>query len=159
MKTLLPYFMRKIGIIIFIICLIISSISGIDDFITGFTSGYNSTRLDKEISFESVEQDRTLNNDLLFTAEERNVAEFYGFLLALVGICLYILSKEKQEDEFFARLRGQAMIISVVITWSIFLVFQLTHWNTKISALSMFQLQMVIYVVVYAYQKRWKYWM
>ncbi len=158
MKTFLPYFMRKIGIVIFFIGVAISAISGADDFIAGFNAGYHSTRLDKDISIEEVQIHRETNNEILFTKDERDRAEFYGFLISLSGICLYLLSKEKIEDEFFARLRGHAMLLSVGITWSIFLIFQLTDWNSKISALSMLQLQMVIYVFVYAYQKRWKYW-
>jgi uncharacterized membrane protein len=165
MKTYLPYFVRKIGILIFVIGATISFIGDIDDFVTSFQAGYKSGRTiyndgerNRDITPELLMQERIENNELIFTPEEQHKWTLLGFLISLTGIMLYIFSKEKVEDEFASHLRGKSMLISVGITWLIFLLFKLPNWNTEISALSILQIQMIVFVIVYAYQRKWEHW-
>jgi len=165
MKTYLPYFMRKIGIVLFLIGATVSFIGDIDDisasFTLGFAEGGNELYYGKQpegISTEEALQMRKDRNEMIFTDDEISRLTFWGFLISITGLLLYVFSKEKVDDEFHSHLRGKSMVISVAYTWSIFIILKLLNWGDTIDALSILQLQMLFYIVVYAYQKKWKYW-
>lgn len=157
--------MRKIGILIFIVGAIISFIGDIDDSITSFHAGYEHGRTGilgtnerNYVTSEDLMLERIENNELIFTLEEQATWTLIGFIISLAGILTYIFSKEKIEDEFLSHLRGKSMIISVGVTWAVFILFKLPNWENEISALSILQIQMLVFVIVYAYQRKWKHW-
>jgi len=158
MKTYLPYHMRKIGISLFILGASITFTGEIDDFMAGFTAGFNETTLGESISYEEgLKIWEKQNNGLIFSEAERSQWGLVGFILSLSGLLIYIFSKEKIEDEFISHIRGKSMIKSVAITWTLFLLLKFFNWDETISALEIMQLQILVYILIYTYTKKIKF--
>jgi len=97
MKTqILPNWFKKIGLIIFIIG---SIIGGGDDFIDGLTSSNPRN-----------------NNGIItmFFGGESTVHVFY--VLSFIGMLIYMLSKEKVEDDYINKLRLESFQLTSITT-------------------------------------------
>ena len=150
MKTFLPYIFRKIGIAFFIISF----------FLTAFISFHDAISKDYEVQEEVSESHVTTGpvelQPLLNANQHRHITNI-SFIFALSGLLLYSFSKEKVDDEFLQKLRANALLKSFITSWLIFALVMLIKQSTKADLLGILQIQMFVYVIVYAYTKKVKY--
>ena len=154
MKTFLPHYLRKVGIALFLVSILVSAAASLDDPIL------------KDYKYEPNNAHITNSNKLniadqlplqIWTENQRADLKISGFILCLSALLLYSFSKEKIDDEFLVKLRANALLKSFVISWFIFAVIMLVKSTTRGNLLSILQIQMFIYVLVYAYTKKVKY--
>ncbi|MCU4156701.1 hypothetical protein J1N10_11995 [Carboxylicivirga sp. A043] len=154
MKTFLPYIFRKIGIALFFISFIVSIIASIDDAIIAGEEKFE--KISQKYDTNELEKQNGPSNLLLTNNQRRNLKNA-GFILALAGLLLYSFSKEKVDDEFLQKLRANALLKSFITSWLIFALVMLIKQSTKADLLGILQIQMFVYVIVYAYTKKVKY--
>jgi len=102
MKTqILPNWCKKLGIALFII---FSFISGGDDFINGFYDGFNGLPSNPNSS-DSV---------LFLNYFNESVLHLFS-IISMLGVLIYILSKEKVEDDYIQKLRLDSFQLTAII--------------------------------------------
>lgn len=109
MKTqILPNWFKKIGLIIFIGG---SIIGGGDDFIRGFNEGYNGKPYN-------------------YTNESGLITNYFGeigvhtfYVLSFIGMLIYMLSKEKIEDDYINLLRLESFQLTTIIGLLVSIIF------------------------------------
>ncbi len=141
---ILPNWYKKIGVTVFIIGLIslviifinslLSAVSGSNPYETGYLAG-------KQLYY-------SLHSDAIFGFVMGKVI----VLLTIMGMVIYLLSKEKVEDEFINKLRLEAYQLTLLLVAScLFLVFLL---GGNISALFLLYLFFAVYLLVFSIKKR-----
>ena len=102
MKTqILPNWCKKLGVALFII---FSFISGGDDFINGFYDGFNGLPSNPNSS-DSV---------LFLNYFSESVLHLFS-IISMLGVLIYILSKEKVEDDYIQKLRLDSFQLTAII--------------------------------------------
>jgi hypothetical protein len=154
MKQFLPYFFRKIGIALFIISFVLSMIGAFHDAIA--SDNHKHEKVSQSISsFTEISKQKIPTP--IFNEKQRRHLKNSAFILALSGLLLYSFSKEKVDDEFLAKLRANALLKSFIVSWIIFALMMVLQNSTKADMLGVLQIQMLVYVIVYAYTKKVKY--
>jgi len=119
---LLPNFFKQIGIVLFILGMIM----GIDDFLAGLSG--NETLLEHRIM------------PLIFY----RLSDY----LSLLGMLLYILAKNKREDEFAQKMRFEAAFIVLIISIIFILLLYITIPELKLEPSTLIGAQMAIYLII-----------
>ena len=104
---ILPNWFKKIGLTLFIVG---SIIGGGDDFLAGFKNGHNE-------SMYGISEKQPLNNDSLismFVGGENTTHIFY--VLSFIGMLIYMLTKEKIEDDYINKLRLESFQLTSIVT-------------------------------------------
>ncbi len=128
---LLPHAFKWIGLAVFLLGFIFGAI---DDGRQGFMEGYNETVNDPvEYNFEPILPER--------------ISHFADYAL-LFGLLIYILSKNKREDEFIRKLRYESAFIVFVLTISIVLVWHIFNPEFELSPSTFLALQMFAYLII-----------
>ncbi len=141
---ILPNWCKKVGVTVFIIGLIslviifinslLSAGSGINPYETGYLAG-------KQLYY-------SLHSDAVFGLVMGKII----VLLTILGMVIYLLSKEKVEDEFINKLRLEAYQLTLLLVAScLFLVFL---FGGNISALFLLYLFFAVYLLVFSIKKR-----
>ena len=105
---ILPNWFKKVGLILFIVG---SIIGGADDFVDGFRDGYNAASFGE-------------SNDININLDQGRITEFFGgekiihifYVLSFIGMLIYMLSKEKVEDDYINKLRLESFQLTSIIT-------------------------------------------
>lgn len=134
---LLPHLFKWIGLTIFLLGFIVGSI---DDGRQEFMDGYNDAS-DHPIEYEVT---RILPNIV------SQIAEYATFL----GLLLYILSRNKREDEFAQKMRYEAAFIVLVLTLGVILVLYILNPEFKIRPTDFLELQMLMYLILRSVRRR-----
>ena len=147
MKTCLPYYFRKIGIAFVIIAFGLSFYANINDFMQGVQEGWNAGQGEEQIE---------LNTNII--SEERSKTFIWiSLTFSFAGFLLYMFSKEKIEDEFIQKLRFMSLAKSLLFTWIFITPFIIFDLRYKIDGLYILQFQLIFYVIIYNYYKKWKF--
>lgn len=149
MKTYFPYYFRKIGIAFVIIAFGLSFYANINDFLDGFAEGRNKAIHNKE---ELMKTEYHIISDA-----RSHTFTWISLAFSFSGFLLYLLSKEKTEDEFIQRLRFVSIVKSLIITWLLVALLIVFKSNYTIEGLYILQFQLVLYVIIYNYYKKWKF--
>ena len=147
MKTYLPYYCKKIGVAFVIIAFILSFIANINDFCTGFREGYNESQSINEVN-ETIQ---------IISDNLGKVLTWISLSISFSGFLLYMFSSEKIEDEFIQKLRYMSLAKSLLITWIIASILLIINGEVKLEGFYILQFQLIIYVVIYNYYKKWKF--
>lgn len=99
---ILPNWCKKLGFFIF---LTTSIISGGDDFIDGLRSGWD--------DYGSVNKSEYVSN-LFSNYFGENLLHIFS-VLAIVGLIIYMISKEKIEDDYINKLRLESFQLTAII--------------------------------------------
>lgn len=119
---LLPHFFKWIGVGL----LILSVILGIDDFYRGFIDGLlGKTPMDFAPVFPQLSN--------------------YAILL---GLLVYILAKNKKEDEFAQKLRYESAYIVLILTIVVLFFVYLVNPDIKMSPGYILLIQMIAYLFI-----------
>ncbi len=133
---LLPHIFKKIGLIIFLSGFILSAI---DDGRQGFMDGYNENQSDPvKVEFKRVLPEK--------------VSQIADYVL-LCGLLIYILSKNKRDDEFTQRLRYESAYIILVVTIVFIFVLYMVNREIRIEPSTFIGTQLVLYLIVRYFRK------
>jgi len=146
MKTqILPNWCKKLGVIIFII---FSFLGGRDDFNDGFKSGYNTFSPSRNHITNISENATTFSS---YFGE--NLTHFFD-ILGIIGILIYMLSKEKIEDDYINKLRLESYQLTAIIglVGSI-LLYSFTK-DLKLTLDYFIMLYLLFYLVIFFIKKR-----
>ncbi len=149
MKTYLPYYCKKIGIVFVIIAIVLSFIGNINNIVEGFQDGWNSS--------QQHDEDILLVNSNIITVKSGRIFTWISLAFSFSGFLLYMFSREKIEDEFIQQLRFLSLAKSLLFTWIIVSILFLIDGEIKFEGLYILQFQLVIYVVIYNYYKKLKF--
>ena len=151
MKSYLPYFFRKIGIVFVLVAFVLSFTANLDDITRGFAEGYNGT--------QNPDTGRTIHvPDADIISSELSVRLIWiSLALSLCGLLMYMFSREKVEDEFIRKLRYMSLSRSLLYSWLFAAVFMVVNKKTEFGGIYILQLQLILYVVIYNYYKKWKF--
>ena len=132
---LLPYYFKWIGITVFLIGFIINTI---DEGRRDFMKGYNEYRIDHgeevvEYNFQPILPEKLMH-----------ISDF----TMLIGLLLYILSKNKQEDEFAQKLRYESAFIVLVLSILIILIVYIVNSEIRIEPSFLISSQMFAYLIL-----------
>ncbi|MCQ2260464.1 MAG: hypothetical protein MJZ77_03610 [Bacteroidales bacterium] len=126
---LLPHWCRKIGMVVFPISLVleIACLLEIGTNLFQFEISLNDIRewlgLSALVCGDSLENmgHFTPCNDLLPTAVD---------ILFIVGSCLLGFSKLRDEDEYFSKIRMQALVLAVYMYAAVLIIGEILCWST-----------------------------
>jgi len=124
---LLPHYFKWIGLGL----ILLSIVFGFDDFRRGFMDG--ATGKPPVDNFESILPD-------IFS----QLSDY----LTLSGLLLYILSKNKTEDEFAQKLRYESAFIVLILTIGVLFFAYIINPDIKVGPAYVLLLQMLVYLVV-----------
>ena len=155
MKTYFPYYFRKIGIAFVIIALGLSIYANINDCIKGWNEG----RIDAmNVSKQKKQELKSNLQEPNIIPEERSKKFIWiSLTFSFAGFLLYMFSKEKIEDEFIQKLRFISLAKSLLFTWIFITPFIIFDLRYKIDGLYILQFQLIFYVIIYNYYKKWKF--
>ena len=152
MKTYLPYFYKKAGVIIVIVAIAVSFIAGINKYEKAYIKGYNYGYSNSGVYIDSESTPLTYKE--IISPELSNTLNWLGSILAFGGFLLYIFSKEKIDDEFLQKLRAMSLEKSLIFTWLVAFVFLIIKRNIDFEAFYILQIQLLSYVLIYHFYKR-----
>ncbi len=135
---LLPHYFKWIGLVIFLGGLFLGLIGGIGskDFIEGMEIAWG----------ESVE----CEIQPFFPEKVLHVLDF----TMLIGLLLYILSKNKTEDEFAQKLRYESAFIVLALSILIILVVYILRPDIKIEPSFLISSQMFFYLILRSVKRK-----
>lgn len=141
---ILPNWSKKVGIVLFLvsigvlIMLFAKLVAGVEATSSTYDAGYLAGNRFQLLVFEELAYGLSVG---------RIVA-----LLTMVGMILYLMSKEKIEDEYIAKLRLESYQLTLLLLTCFFLVLLLLGIN--ISSMLVLFLFFGIYLLVFATKKR-----
>lgn len=154
MKTYLPYYFKRIGIIFVLIAIIFSFIGEInvhsESFIKGFTEGSNFARGLAGKS-EITHPDPNINPNL--TKEVYDMYIMISLFFSISGFVMYLFSKEKIDDEYIQQIRLKSIFQSLLVSWLIYAVVKLLFSRTQFDGIYILQLQLIVYAILFNHNK------
>jgi len=149
MKTYLPHYFKRIGILFVFIAFILSFIGGIDDFRQGFVNGYN----DNNYSYDELKDHPEILVDPYLTDNEENTFVWTSLFFSITGFIIYLFSKEKIDDEYIQQLRLKSIFQSLLVSWLIYGIIKLLFTGYQLDGIYILQLQLLIYVIIFRHNK------
>lgn len=144
MKTqILPNWCKKLGLGLFII---FSFISGGDDAIDGYNEGYNNTRYSS--NYITINQSSVFKD---FFGE--NILHYFS-VISIFGILIYILSKEKIEDDYINKLRLESYQLTAIIGLVVSIILYGFSKDLKLTLDYFISLFMYLFLVIFFIKKR-----
>lgn len=128
---LLPHYFKRIGLGLFLLGFIVSAI---DNGRQGFMDG-RSEASDKPIEYEIT---RILPDVV------SDIADYVLYF----GLLLYIVSKNKREDEFVQKMRYESAFIVFLVTLVVVFLIHIFKRDYTISPSALLELQLVLYLIL-----------
>ena len=146
MKTqILPNWCKKLGVVIFIV---FSFLGGGDDFNEGFKSGYNSYSPSRNHIVDTNENSATISSYFGET-----LTHFFE-ILGVLGILIYMLSKEKIEDDYIAHLRLESFQLTAIIGLVVSILLYSLSEDMKLTLDYFIFLSTWCYLIIFFIKKR-----
>lgn len=146
----LPNWCKKLGVLLFVV---FSFLEGRDDFIRGFNEGRESWHCKNNSSCNSS---FSLRENGIFSFEdffgEKTIMLFGA--ISFIGMIIYMLSKEKIEDDYIKILRLESYQLSSLIIIITSLVIYLFGFNNKIEVATIISILLGLYLIIFAIKKR-----
>ena len=144
---ILPNWFKKVGLILFIVG---SIIGAGDDFAGGFRDGYNAARFGDSNDINiNLDQGRIIT---AFFGGEKIIHIFY--VLSFIGLLIYMLSKEKVEDDYINKLRLESFQLTSIITLIIGIILLTFSKISDISLDLFISLFFWFYLITFFIKKR-----
>ncbi|RIJ49484.1 hypothetical protein D1614_08065 [Maribellus luteus] len=137
---LLPHYFKWIGIALFFLGLFTGAI---DDGRKGFIEGYNDAIDDPSDRIE-------INFERILPKSITHLADF----LSMAGLLIYVLSKNKREDEFMQKLRYESAFLVMVLSLTVILIFYGFNPDFKLDPSTLLSLQMIAYLIIRALKRK-----
>ncbi len=137
---ILPHWGKKLGVIMFVV---FTFLEGHDDFIRGFFEGYTGK------PFSLTDNDIFSFN--LYFGE--HLMLIFG-LLSMLGMLVYMFSKEKIEDDYIQKLRLESFQLSFIFVTGIAFILYLFGVNSEVDMATVISFLLGVYLIVFAIKKR-----
>ena len=152
MKTYLPHYFKRIGILLVLAAMILSITGGIDDIRKGFVEGWtNGSNQSQGLYGESVIEAPTLKPYL--SKEESDMYANISLLFSITGFFLYLFAKEKIDDEFMQHLRLKSMLQAFIVSWIIYGLAKIFSSIIPMDGIYILQMQLIVYVILFRRNK------
>ena len=150
MKThLLPNYFKKIGLILFFFGFISGFLTyGVDDFMDGMNAAIQDHNEGKISKFEE-----TVTHDHFGKVWSEGWIRFFD-LCNISGILIYVLSKEKSEDEMYRLLRLETGWLTFVIwLFGIFVIYSI--WGEiRLSLFYILTFPLLLFLLLFFFRKQ-----
>ncbi len=146
MKTYLPHYFKKIGIIIVLIAIALSFIAGANETEKGIIEGGNFAQ--SVDAFTNTKDIPSLTYVEIISPRTANTLNWISIVFSISGFLMYIFSSEKTEDEFIQKLRYQSLEKSLLITWFVALLLFIFK-QVEFEAFYILQIQLIAYVFIF----------
>jgi len=134
---ILPNWFKKVGLLLFIV---FSFLGGGDDFIRGFYDGIRGVPYNQEIGRFTKYFGETL---------------MHSFdIIAIIGMIIYIMSKEKIEDDYINKLRLESYQITALISLFAALILFIFSSQLKFFLDDFITMFLFIYLITFFIKKR-----
>jgi len=151
MKTDLPHYFKRFGILFVFIAFVLSFIGGIDDFRQGWVDGGNDAKLGYKELKAHPELYQTIKPYL--TDDEAKIYVSISLFFSITGFFLYLFAKEKVDDEFMQHLRLKSMLQSFIVSWLIYGLIKLLFSKYQFDGIYILQMQLIVYVILFRRNK------
>ncbi|MEO9572233.1 MAG: hypothetical protein ABJH82_00310 [Polaribacter sp.] len=157
---MLPNWCKKVGLIIFFLSIVInfSYVDSRESFCKGYNDGYNSTRTESKSLFRKsseTKEIKTLNFKPFFIEKVLGSNSIHLFDVSiLLGMIIYILAKEKIEDDYINKLRLESYQLTSVLVLFAALGLYSFFENLKFSLNIFITLYLLSYLIIFALKKR-----
>ncbi|MDO6759623.1 hypothetical protein Q4566_05365 [Tamlana sp. 2_MG-2023] len=146
---ILPNWCKKLGLIIFLLSAVPSFIAGFHD---GLKAGANTqeyntifqTNPETEKEHTTIKETKYINDNLLHISD----------IIALFGMIIYIISKEKIEDDYINKLRLDSYVLTVLILLCISLMVYIFSGNINVHLDLILSIFLTLYLVIFFFKKR-----
>ncbi len=128
---LLPHYFKRIGLFLFFLGFILA----LDSVREGFTEGYTRAEVEN------------------FTHILPEAFRFWGDFTSLSGLLLYVLSRNRTEDEFAQKLRYESAFLLMVLTILVVLILYVFNHEILIEPSMFLALQMIAYLIIRAFKR------
>lgn len=139
----LPYWCKRIALLVLAGSLLLS----IDDFYTSFMSGY-------EAGYNGLSYEEGLAPYREIAAtypEAKKIRLLTSEVLQLLSIALYVLSKDKRDDEYLQAMRAQSFLVAML---TCFIGCVLLHsLNKPTDGLTVLMVQFILYLIIFKIKK------
>lgn len=150
---ILPNWCKKLGVVMFFV---FSFISGADDVFNASCDGWNSV--------PKVKYGEQIETSEYTPPPPSNITNFKGFFgvktlrfidaLSILGILMYMLSKEKVEDDYINQLRLESYQLTAIVLISISILLYAFSEKIKLSIDYFITLFMYFYLITFFIKKR-----
>ena len=147
---ILPNWCKKVGVLMFITFVILSGINGAID---GYNSYDNNVNDEREVLFP----DENLNAKPKLELSKSKVLGDYVHvfnILAICGMIIYMMSKEKIEDDYINMLRLESYQLTTLIFLFACLIIYIISENIHLTVDYYIELFLTLYLVVFFIKKR-----
>jgi len=76
-------------------------------------------------------------------------------IIGVIGLLIYLFSKDKMMDEFLTKLRLEAVQLTFILTALFMFAMMLFNSSFKVSALGLIEYQLVLFLVINKAKKLW----
>lgn len=132
---MLPNWCKKVGLFVFLIGAIVSGYKG---FMDGLTAECNPDATKYDI-FENLYNDPVLH---------------FFEVLSVIGMMLYMFSKEKVEDDYINILRLESYQFTILIGLALTVIIYMIWGNVSLKLDYIINLFMIFYLIIFAVKKR-----
>lgn len=139
-----PNWFKKLSLIVFLFA---SFLAGADDFLRGYSAGYNGSLVNyTESKFEDF---KVVTNML----GGKNIIHLLE-ILAVLALISYMLSKEKVEDDYINILRLESYQLSFLVISVTALLFHTLHQEFFYGVYDSVSLFVWLYLIIFYFKKR-----
>ncbi len=148
---ILPNWCKKLGVSIFFV---FSFISGADDVFNGWEDGSRSYQpIENKIEHKNHTPPEIAESTLFKDFFGENLLRYLD-ALSIFGILIYMLSKEKVEDDYINQLRLESYQLTAIIIISISILLYAFSEKIKLSIDYFITLFMYFYLITFFIKKR-----
>lgn len=152
MKTYLPHYFKRIGILFVLIAIVLSFSGEIDAHRQAAVDGWTDEGNESQGLYgESAIKAPTLSHYL--TEEESDRFLMISLFFSITGFFLYLFAKEKIDDEFMQHLRLKSMLQAFIVSWIIYGATKVFSNIISLDGIYILQLQLIVYVIVFRRNK------
>jgi len=157
---MLPNWCKKLGLVVFILSMVISLtyVENRGDFIRGWNDGRNQTRSKDKSSIDdsfSVSEIKTLKlKPLLFEKMFGSNSLHFIEILILLSMIVYMLAKEKVEDDYINKLRLESYQLTAVLALVSSVVLYSFYGNLRLRLNLLISLFLLFYLITFTIKKR-----
>ena len=138
---ILPNRFKKVGLILFIV---FSALASKDSIVRGFNAGYNYNRTIPE----------TVKSDSLVHVTESTITQHYLSVISIIGIIIYLMSKEKIEDDYINKLRLESYQLTALISLFAALILFIFSSQLKFYLDDFITMFLFVYLITFYIKKR-----
>ncbi|KAB1066808.1 hypothetical protein F6U93_13210 [Tamlana haliotis] len=155
---ILPNWCKKLGLVVFFLGTIISIVIGLQHGLLqgAYQEGLHATKNHHNCnvpceSLSKLEKKQcTIKGSENLDTASLHLAE----ILSIIGMIVYIISKEKIEDDYINKLRLDAYVLTVLILLCVSLLIYIISGNIDVKLEAVLNIFLILYLFIFFFKKR-----